>query len=239
MGTRDVGFVDQGPLENNNEMILLDEENPRSVINLVTETVAIHIQNVPSSMLDIGEDELRTLYGINWKPPTIDDRLRFMFWKEYDNAQSNIRKMKVSHIYAGVCSRECFYKVIATPERFAWILCPPVDYMVGAEEALTYGLEQLRDILTQRHTTMGGALDSKSAALKLEVVKMLDQRVKGAIIQTTKNLNVNVNANKGIVAPKIEDVDKRIKELEDQLKNMNEAAPAITLMDIEVESTEV
>lgn len=109
------------------------------------------------------------------------------------------------------------------------MLCPPTEYVIQCEEMLHYGLEQLRDILSCRHESMGGSLDPKTAAVKLEIVKMLDSRVKGAVIQTTRNVNLNMSTNKQAATPvpRIEDVDKRLKELEQALATINEPRPQI------------
>jgi hypothetical protein len=219
-----------------NEMIIRDQSHPRSVVNLVPVAVANAILRLPEDYVDKDEDTLRIIFEERqWKPSTLDDRIRFSFWKEYDSAQSNVRQMIMTHVYYGLCSRESFYLLIQNKQRVAWMVCPPADYMLAAEEALTYGLEQLRDILSRPHVSMVGTVDAKAAGVKLEIVKMLDSRVKGAIIQTTRNLNVNMNANKPVVtAPKIEDIDQKIKELEDQLKSLNDPGNSTTLVDMEV-----
>jgi hypothetical protein len=224
-----------------NEMIIRDASHPRAVINLVPEAVARAILRLPDEYVDQGESELKLIFDERkWAPSTLDDRIRFSFWKEYDNAQTNIRQMIMTHVYYGLCSRESFYLLLQNKHRVAWMLCPPADYMLAAEEALTYGLEQLRDVLSRPHTTLMGAVDARAAGVKLEIVRMLDARVKGAIIQTTRNLNVNMNANRPVVAaPKIEDIDQKIKELEDALKTLNEGGKSTTLKDIEVTPTEV
>lgn len=237
----DKSFMPAGPLENKNEMIIRDASHPRAVINLVPEAVANAIMRLPEEYVDAGEAELKHLFDSRrWAPSTLDDRIRFMFWREYDNAQTNMRQMIMTHVYYGICSRESFYLLLQNKQRVAWMMCPPPDYMLAAEEALTFGLEQLRDVLTKPHVSMMGVVDAKAAGVKLEIVKMLDARVKGAIIQTTRNLNVNMNANKPVSqAPKIEDVDKKIKELEEQLKALNQGGSSTTLIDIEIKPTEV
>lgn len=219
-----------------NEMIIRDKNHPRSIVNLVPDAVASAIMRLPEDYVDQDEGALRIAFQAReWAPSVLDDRIRFSFWKEYDSAQSNIRQMIMTHVYYGLCSRESFYLLIQNKQRVAWMVCPPADYMLSAEEALTYGLEQLRDILSRPHVSMVGTVDAKAAGVKLEIVKMLDARVKGAIIQTTRNLNVNMNANKPVVnAPKIEDIDQKIKELEDQLKSLNDPVKSTTLVDIEV-----
>lgn len=233
-------FMPAGPLTNQNEMIIRDPDHPRAIINLVPSAVAGAILRLPEDLVDIGEAELKELFDKEkHKVSVLDDRIRFMFWKEYDNAQTNIRQMLMTHVYYGICSRESFYLLLQNKRRLAWMMCPPADYMLAAEEALTYGLEQLRDVLARPHVSMMGAVDAKAASVKLEIVRMLDARVKGAIIQTTRNLNVNVNANKPVASPRIEDVDKRMKEVEDKLKTLNEGPPSTTLMDIEVKPIEV
>jgi predicted transcriptional regulator len=209
------------------EIIIRDKTNPRALINLVPEAVQNAIERLPEEYTNKSEPELLTLFqGRKYAPDPLVYRLRSMFWKEYDRAQCNLTKMNMAHVYMGICSKDYFYVVLQNKEKVSMIICPPVDYMLAAEEALIYGIEQLRDILQLKHTTISGAIDQKAAQVKVEIVKLLDTRVKGAVVQTTKNLNVNVNAQapKDQGAVKTEDVDKRIKELEDSLSQLSSSA---------------
>lgn len=223
-----------GPMDSR-DVIIRDNSNPRALINLVPEAVQNAIMRLPESYVDRSEGELRTIFlERNWAPETIDDRLRIMFWKEYERAQTNLNKMHMSHVYMGICSRDYFYVVLQNKERVAWLLCPPIDYMIAAEEALIYGINQLRDILSLSHRTVTGGIDQKAAQVKVEIVKLLDNRVKGAVVQTTKNLNVNVHANADKKeAPRTDaDLDKRLQELEQSLKELG-ASSTINNNDIE------
>lgn len=218
-------LMPSGPLDSR-EIIIRDKSNPRSLINLVPEAVQNAIERLPEEYTNKSEPELLTLYeGRKYAPDPLIYRLRSMFWKEYDRAQCNLTKMNMAHVYMGICSKDYFYVVLQNKEKVSMIICPPVDYMLAAEEALIFGIEQLRDILATRHTTMSGAIDPKAAAVKVEIVKLFDARVKGAVVQTTKNLNVNVQAQpKQESAVKPEDLDKRIQELEDSLSQLSSTA---------------
>jgi hypothetical protein len=219
-------LMPSGPLDSR-EIIIKDKSNPRSLINLVPEAVQNAIERLPAEYVDRSEPELLTIFKERkYEPDPLVYRLRAMFWKEYDRAQCNGSKMQMAHVYMGICSKDYFYVVLQNKEKVSMILCPPVDYMLAAEEALIFGIEQLRDILALKHTTISGAIDQKAAQVKVEIVKLLDSRVKGAVVQTTKNLNVNVNAEakaqKESITP--QDVDKRIKELEDSLSQIGSSS---------------
>ncbi len=237
------GVMPAGPMEKKkNEMIIRDKDHPRSIVNLVPEAVQRAIMKLPDSMVDIGEPALRKiLHERKVEITPLDERLRFMFWREYDTAQNNNRDMTMTNVYYGICSRDSFYLSLQNKERTAWMLCPPVDYEIATEEALIYGINQLRDILAMDHIGLMNKIDPKLAAVKLDIVKMLDARVKGAVIQTTRNLNVNVNQPKTqeAQAPSIGDVDKRIKELEQMINNLSGESKNHTIQDIEIHGVEV
>lgn len=168
---------------------------------------------------------------VSSKPTPTDNRLRLKFWMEFDRCQVEGEKaMNMAAICAGICSRTYFYNdYVKFPEKMAWLLCPPAGYIAKTEEALEFGIEQLRDILDQDHVWSSGKLDHRLIGLKIRIVEMLDIRVKGAVVQKTMNMNVNAKA----LGPEIQELseaelDKRLKELKRrELASRN--MPAITV----------
>lgn len=202
------------------ENSILDRNNPGSLINMVPATLGEAIQRVPESLLGLAEQELKEeLAELGQVPNLAVHRLRVSFWNEYSNAQVDKRKMVMHRIYHEVCNDKTWFNLLKfKPGHLAWILCPLPAYAVRAEEALLQGIDQLRDILMQSHLDFKGQLDAKKAAVKVEIVKFLDQRVKGAIIQKTQNLHAHLKApEKPSEQPKtLEEVEKRMRELERQ-----------------------
>lgn len=219
------------------EISLLEESNERSVVNLVPPTVGKAIRDhvfEREELFNIDEKELYKILRNDSKSPSpTDNRLRLKFWDEYDRVQAHgCNSMNMSNVLSGICSREFFYhNYLQRVEKVAWLLCPPTGYMVKAEEALEFGIEQLRDLLEQPHV-LGGKVDTKLGELKAKIVMMLDTRVKGAVIQKTMNLNVNTS-NQGVAraaaAGTAEDLMKQLKELDRknrQAQNLPMADPA-------------
>lgn len=199
--------------------------DPRSVINLVPPAVGEAMLLAAKAKPDLfGVDE-RTLWNTlrlsNKCPSPTDNRLRLKFWDEYDRAQAELKNIIISNVTPGVCSREYFTQnYLASPEKVAWLLCPPASYVVKMEEALAFGIEQLRDILELPTTSPSGRVDTKLAELKAKIVAMMDIRVKGAITQKIeqKSMNINVQTSDKQVANRalqgsMEDIEKRLREL--------------------------
>lgn len=204
------------------EISVLDRTNERSIVNLVPPTVAEfilkHTEENPE-LFNKDEHELQKYLRAQDKSISPgDNRLRLKFWVEYDRAQGRGDKgINMSNVLSSICSREFFYgQYLKHPHKVAWLLCPPTGYMVKAEEALEFGLEQLRDILSLPHV-VNGKLDAKLAELKAKIVAMLDNRVKGGVVQKSMNLNVstsNESVAQAAAASTMEDLQKQLKELE-------------------------
>ena len=199
-----------------------DISNPRSIINLVPDTVREAILRVPDEYLAMTSEELEGEFkAAGYSPNITDKRMRIAFWLEYDRSQSaTAKRMNMGYVYGGLCSRQYFYeRFVKDKRRMAWILISPPDYKIATEEALLHGVDRLREILDMP-IKVGGKIDAKAAAVILETVKFLDTRVKGAVIQKIQqaNLNVNVDASEraaGQEAPEsMESLTMRLKELE-------------------------
>jgi hypothetical protein len=195
------------------------------------------IEQVPDWLFTMDALELRAHFqkqaeerGLKsgWLPSLTDERLRNAFWAEYEASFKLNQGMQMSRVYAGVCSKQCFYEsVIKNPARVAWMLCPPTHYMNAMEEALLFGVDQMREILALPHVGKSGLIDSKLCSVKVEIVKMLDARVKGAVVQKTQAVNVNVKAEdveqvKSMVQGpnNMDEIDRRLRELEQESKQL-------------------
>jgi hypothetical protein len=218
------------------DVVIDDASHPRALVNMVPDAMKNAIGRLPIEYQHKSEPQLKvTLVDRGFKLDATDHRLRFMFWKEYERAVTNGGRMQMVHVYSGICSREYWHVVLTSKERVAWLMCPPIDYVIAAEEALVFGIEQLRDILTLPHTysrrnpetkAWEAAIDAKAAGVKVEIIKLLDLRVKGAVIQTTRNLNVNVSPPKPETSHQAspEDLDKRINEIEASLRQLGSSS---------------
>lgn len=199
-----------------------DKENPRSLMNILPSVVSKGIEEHLFTNPELFEKDERALWQHlrldNKQPTPTDNRLRMKFWMEYDRAQAQGTMISIANVLHGVCSKEYFYKrYMQVPSKVAWLMCPPTGYMVKAEEALEFGLEQLRDILEIPHVNAQGRFDAALGTLKAKIVAMLEARVKGAVVQKQMNLNVNTSNEqvaKAAVAGTMVELQKQMKELE-------------------------
>jgi hypothetical protein len=198
---------------------LWNRDDPRAVVNLVPTKVAEALEAGLAARPELFEMEERELKK-NVLPTPTDNQLRLAFWNEYNQAQEEARSMKMVAVYARICSAQYFHDAyLAKAEKVAWLLCPPAHYVTVMEEALTFGIGKLRDILDMDLVGKNGTINVKLGELQAKIVAMLDLRVKGAI--PAKNLNLNFNAggspadvNKALTTNSMEEIERRIKELE-------------------------
>lgn len=205
---------------------LWNPENPRSVVNMVPDSLRNKFDDAYKKHPDLfGLDEKslhKKLRSNEETPSPTDNRIRLKFWYEYDTAQVANRKMNMSAVLAGVCSRQFFEDhYVKHPGKVAWLLTPPASYGTIAEEALAFGMEQLRDMLEIPHVDSHGKPNTKMMEIKAKIVMMLDLRVKGGITQRIeqKNLGLTIHTTDKAIANlaqqgSMEQIDKRIKELE-------------------------
>ncbi len=203
------------------EISVQDVSDPRSIINLVTLDLARAIGNIPTDLLAMSEEMLKQEFKArDYKPSITENRLRHAFWREYNIVQATRRKtIRMGQVLAGCCHANFFRKhIMSDPHKLAWILCPPSEYMKSLEEALMFGIDQLRDILEMPLTDPMGIVDSKLAATKLEIVRMIDMRVKGAVIQKTQNLHATVPASQ--LAPPDESASESLEKINERLRDL-------------------
>lgn len=217
-----------------------DSDNPRSIINLVPGAVREAIDSLGSDLLGMTEKELEALtpHG-SWT--VTDRRLRTAFWIEYGRAQDLGQHMNIGNVFNGVCSKPYFYSsVLKNKPRLAYLLLAPQDYRVAMEEALGFGVDRLREILEMPIFDENSKPNPKVADVILKAVQMLDQRVKGAVVQ--KNLNVNVGSDgkspndaKDAQPQTMEEIERRLAELEGPVEAAKKRIPK----EIEVTATHI
>lgn len=101
-------------------------------------------------LLALGERGLKSEMGRQDKGPTpLDNRLRLQFWLEFDRMQTEDDRgpeMQMQSVLGTLVPKEVFYlHYIVDPFKLAWLLCPPLNYVVSLEETLTFALDQLRE----------------------------------------------------------------------------------------------
>lgn len=226
---------------------LWDTANPASVVNLLSPGASDKIKNcaiVKPDLFNIQDEH--TLYQhlskIKAKPTPTDNRLRLAFWLEYDRVCNGFKdRIEMVNVYAGVCTHAYFEnKYLKIPEKVAWLLTPPASYEVVLEEALQFGIEQLRETLSLPHLKDNGEIDVKMIELKAKIFAMLDMRKHGMYTQKIKQESLNINVTDATkLATQVggKTLDQTMQMLEDKIRELEKRDKSRqALPDIPVES---
>lgn len=164
-------------------------------------------------------------------------RMRMSLWQEYESSRYNSRKMYFTKVYAGICSEQAARKMIRDPEKLAFIICPPPDYLVVLKEAHTAGLNALRDILAARVVDEDGYLIPRAADVVIKAFALLDLRLKGAVVQKmdtrilSKSESVNYTVKSEIPSGHLggpmdmEEIDKELEKARKTLSQISSPRP--------------
>jgi hypothetical protein len=215
-----------------------DLEHPMSFMSLIPERWRQRCMDAhyeAEELFEMGERELyKRLKSDGKEPDAMLNTIRLKLWMEYERCQAGKgRKIEIFKVLGETCRNVNFEKfVLSRADRVAWLLCPPTTYKMKIEEALNFGLSRLREILdadaieefTDEDTGRKRvSVNVKLAELQTKIVNMLDNRVHGAarqvISQTTRSMNLNVEATPEMVGRAVEQIgadnlDREIKELE-------------------------
>lgn len=211
------------------DIVLFNHENPRSLVNLLPESVAKKVDNIRFEHPEyFGLEERGLADKIREKkdlrPSATINRLRFKLWEEYERVQGlNLEKMEMKNFYRGICASETFDALILYPHNLAWLMCPPANYLVMLEEALLFGIEQMREILeVPVIDPKTKTVNTRLAELKVKITLGLDERLNGAtpikIEQVSKNLNMSINTSDKGLARMLEEMTE--EELERTLATL-------------------
>lgn len=214
------------------DLVIWDARNPRALINIVPDSIKEAMDKhlfEHEELFNHDEHTLaRKLRSLEETVTATDNRIRLRFWMEYDYAQTyHCNNIDISRVVAGICSREFFYKrYLKSPYKVAWLLTPPTTYIVKANEALEYGLEQLRELLEADPKNGGNKIDTKLGELKLKIVAMLEARVKGAVVQksmsvhaVTADMKTAQAVAQVMTGPTMEELESRLKRLRNENRN--------------------
>lgn len=180
---------------------LFDYENPRSLINLAPESMVEGIRECMRRMPKL----LICTEGVikdTLKPDERDDIVRMRFWEEYNHCSAPTvpTKMSLTPI-RGFVNPKVFHKVYTNNRwKLAWIITPPKSYAETMRRILDYSMDRLLEVVRLPIMLPDGTPDYKLIEKIIKIAQITDLRVKGAIPQTIRmdqrNLNLNVDATK-------------------------------------------
>lgn len=153
------------------------------------------------------ERELKRLNS----PMTLLSRYRINFWNEYNDAQDRGRQMLQANVIKGCGFKEQWRERIENNvPHLAYVILPPTDYVVAAKEAHHKALQEMREVLeipmVEEYVDKEGKpqkkVNTKLISEKIKIFALLDNRVKGAILQ---KLAIRSQSEVALTMPKSND----------------------------------
>lgn len=212
-------------------------------MQLVPKRVRDAILEIPPEWFEWDEKKL-LVQVYNGALDDDDLQLRLSFWEEYESCFESCTPMKTENIIKGIISKACFYKnVLSSPGRVLFIITEPSYYKKRQKLIHHLALNRVLAITKEeiRYDAKTGLPDTKMMDLQLKAYQYIDQRLHGGLIQKhqveqrSQNVNVNVHASTEIkqMPNNIDDIDKRIAAMEEEL-----AGPALSPAHTPISPTE-
>lgn len=211
-------------LSNEIKEIVADmEEAPDMRDNLeeVMPTILVkRLKKLPEDLVDKTPAELVELFKKHGlKLSETIETLRDAFWLEYDRAVQSGRKMMMENIYYDICLERTFRDIYSHPLKLAYITSPIIKYEARLNSLLRISaINIVKEILDAPMYDESGAIDTKIATLKLKVVESMQNRMLGTPVQKSEVKQMTVNIDSGTSARSVEEIQKRIAEVEKELR---------------------
>lgn len=208
---------------------------------------------IPDDLVNVSEEyllrELKARY--DWEPYNTIEVLRNNFWVEYDRIQvTKEKKIIIAHIFHGVCTVDSFYNYVSNKKfmpEMAYFFTKPISYEASMAGLLSLANRRIRDILTIPLKKDDGTMqDPKLLELVLKASAMVDLRAKGGYIQRSETKNLTLMEQRSLTGTvgqvfgdgrtkrvddlTPEEVELRIKQLEEEEKNMSLPAPSTDII---------
>lgn len=209
-------------------------DDPTSFLNIVGEgSFRELVLLVPAELDKYTEHMLET--AMDEKPSRVDKRVKIRLWQEYEEAAMELRPMNMDKCVegTGAPSWSQYESSLVDPIRVAWLTRPPVEYRLAMKEAEQTGLKRLMEILElpMVSTNRDGApfVNVGVGLLILQAFKLVDQRVNGMVAQRMVNVNLNQSIPKDATSISMENIDAKIKELEEKVGVASDSGRLIDL----------
>jgi hypothetical protein len=196
--------------------------------SVYTDKVKDAIESIPQELYSLSEDTLRHRV----KPTIKLYEVKRAFWEELLMAQEEKRGMRNWRVYDGKVSKAYFYeKILRDPQKMAWITSPLDSYEDKSKAALDMVSQRYEDlisidIMTTKKRKVGDEWEEyrevcpKKAMVLLQVIKNLEDRIKGTAIQRQVNVHTREPENKKARLD-MSEVEKKLIELEQKLGEGN------------------
>lgn len=220
-------------------LYLYDPENPRSLLNIAPEKFVATIRDCycRSPKLIIQTEARIREYT---KPDDRDDIIRMAFWDAYNRATlpNPPKRMTISDINRGYVADNLFLnRYVGNRVKMLWIITPPRSYADTMRRLLDRSLDRLMEVVDMPMVNKKGEIDHKLIEKIIKIAQITDLRVKGAIPQTIRmdqrNLNVNIDATQsqqGLHAGSahgVPSIDQLLTQPLDQLEKISKKSSAL------------
>lgn len=210
---------------------LFDSQSPMSLSVLMPGNFARTLLDLVAPESDLlplmaNEEDLKKALRNNYsyQPTVNDNRIKYLFWMEYENAILDNRQMIMSNVHTLVCNEKSF-KILFLKQgyRAVYLLTRPTPHQAVLRELHNHGFERLRNILELPDHDEKGRLNMKLLELKTKIITMVDMRLHGApaqkILQHTHHTGLPGNADKEKVKQMVQKGDmntirKRLAEID-------------------------
>ena len=195
------------------ELSIIDESNPRSIINLVPTKLKIAIRELYAKhpeYLEMNERELRFLL----KPDERTETVRLCFWEEYHRAQLKGSRMEIRNFIDPVMAPVVFYKYWTKDlGKVAWMLTPIASHMMSLKASLDRGRDTVGKILRMDIFDKQGNIKPREATLFLKVYELVENRVLGSVVN-----KIAIDQRMQIADQRqSENTEKKVDQLRDKL----------------------
>ena len=195
------------------ELSIIDESNPRSIINLVPKKLKEAIKELYSKhpeYLEMNERDLRFLL----KPDERTETVRLCFWEEYHRAQLKGTRMEIRNFIDPVMAPVVFYKYWTRDlGKVAWMLTPIASHMMSLKASLDRGRDTVGKILRMEIFDQYGNIKPKEAQIFLKVYELVENRVLGSVVN-----KIAIDQKMQITENRMaENTEKKVDQLRDRL----------------------
>ncbi len=220
-----------------------DRSNPKSLINLLSPTIADCLIGTRNFLAhDLSDESIRKNISHMREYPMLQ-KLRQSFWLEHQRVLDADRaRMEMTRIWQGICeSSGAFYAIMKRPEFAAYVFTQPVAMEVKNHAMADLAWTRMMEIMGVSAIAADGKVNDKLARVQLEVWKHADERLQGgavkrvAIDSVQKNLNHNLNENNVTITHRTdvasfsnpEEIRARIEELKKQIPDIDATATVV------------
>jgi len=215
----------------------LTEIEKDDLLKRLNETTAKRVIAIPDNIKAMTVEDLE--YEL--QPDDVLINLREAFWMEYWAALAQDRKMSMVNTTDGICTESALQWAMKDPMKMAYIMKPIMRYEArlnallvrSASKVITEILEEPLHYKEKIFSKEGNLLDTVTkfdttlARLKILVIKQMEDRLRGTPIQRIaeqKQVNVNITNDQSTAPETLNDIEKRIQEIETALGKAEQAA---------------